>query len=187
MSAVLNDWVVFEFDARVFGDHLETIVRFQVDGAMPVNAQFVSTFFVWTHFIVAVQITDPVVDPVGTVSFEVCGTGTRVEIDNVECRVEAADPCAGCLVAGCCDLDTEPVLPFCAITVCGLIGQQGDPREACLCPADFDGDRDVGTSDLVRLLAAWEPCPDPPVGCPEELSADDCLSLPKTSSGVVRA
>jgi len=26
------------------------------------------------------------------------------------------------------------------------------------CPADIDGDDDVGTPDLIRLLAAWGPC-----------------------------
>jgi hypothetical protein len=36
------------------------------------------------------------------------------------------------------------------------------------CPADLDGDGEVGVPDLLAVLAAWGPCP----GCPEDLDDD---------------
>ena len=34
-----------------------------------------------------------------------------------------------------------------------------EPQDPC-CPADLDGNNDVGISDLLILLADWGPCPD---------------------------
>jgi len=39
--------------------------------------------------------------------------------------------------------------------------------------ADFDGDGNVGFSDLTQLLAAWGPC----AGCPEDLDGDDSVGF----------
>ncbi|MCH8344445.1 MAG: hypothetical protein IH983_10705, partial [Planctomycetes bacterium] len=40
------------------------------------------------------------------------------------------------------------------------------------CPADLDGDAVVGIGDLLALLAAFGPCPDPPDPCPADLNGD---------------
>jgi hypothetical protein len=40
------------------------------------------------------------------------------------------------------------------------------------CPADIDGDGDVGVTDFLVLLAEWGPCPDPPDPCPSDLDGD---------------
>ena len=48
-------------------------------------------------------------------------------------------------------------------------------RAACdppVCPADSDGDGLVGLSDLLRLLAAWGPCPALGVPCPADGDVD---------------
>ncbi len=39
------------------------------------------------------------------------------------------------------------------------------------CPADLDGDGNVGAFDLAVLLGAWGPC----VGCPEDLDGDGAV------------
>jgi hypothetical protein len=50
-------------------------------------------------------------------------------------------------------------------------------------PGDVDGDGVVGISDLLALLAAWGPCPNPPAACPADIDANgevgisDLLSL----------
>jgi hypothetical protein len=44
---------------------------------------------------------------------------------------------------------------------------------AVTCPADLDGDGDVGVLDFLQLLAAWGPCP----GCPEDLDGDDVVGI----------
>ena len=35
---------------------------------------------------------------------------------------------------------------------------------------DLDGDGAVGITDLLALLSAWDPCPDPPETCPDRKS-----------------
>jgi hypothetical protein len=40
------------------------------------------------------------------------------------------------------------------------------------CPADIDGDGEVGVTDFLVLLAEWGPCPDPPDPCPSDLDDD---------------
>ncbi|MHC4428309.1 MAG: LamG-like jellyroll fold domain-containing protein [Planctomycetota bacterium] len=39
-------------------------------------------------------------------------------------------------------------------------------------PGDLDGDGSVSTSDLLIMLGAWGPCPDPPDPCPADLNGD---------------
>ncbi|MHC4428803.1 MAG: dockerin type I domain-containing protein, partial [Planctomycetota bacterium] len=39
-------------------------------------------------------------------------------------------------------------------------------------PEDLDGDGMVSTSDLLILLSAWGPCPDPPDPCPADFDGD---------------
>ena len=43
--------------------------------------------------------------------------------------------------------------------------------------ADLDGDGDVGITDLLFLLAAWGPCPDPPDPCPADIDADGLAGI----------
>lgn len=45
------------------------------------------------------------------------------------------------------------------------------------CAADFDDNGDVGISDLLQLLAAWGPCPDPPAACDEDIDEDGDVGL----------
>jgi hypothetical protein len=40
--------------------------------------------------------------------------------------------------------------------------------DASACPADFDGDGNVGASDLAMLLGSWGPC----AGCPADFDDD---------------
>lgn len=49
----------------------------------------------------------------------------------------------------------------------------GIPDE-CECPADLDGNGNVGVSDLLILLAAWGPCPG---GCTGDLDADEVVGV----------
>jgi hypothetical protein len=46
------------------------------------------------------------------------------------------------------------------------------PLAGPACPADIDGDGDVGVTDFLVLLAEWGPCPDPPAPCPSDLDGD---------------
>jgi hypothetical protein len=39
-------------------------------------------------------------------------------------------------------------------------------------PSDIDGDGAVGVADLLGLLAAWGPCPDPPADCLADIDGD---------------
>jgi len=71
------------------------------------------------------------------------------------------------------DLTDNDALPIQLTAQAGIPGNwilraetAGEPK--CLCVADIDGSGDVGFSDLVRLLAAWGPCP----GCAEDLNDD---------------
>ena len=42
---------------------------------------------------------------------------------------------------------------------------------------DLDGDGVVGVLDLLALLAAWGPCPDPPDRCPPDLDSDGSVGI----------
>ena len=42
-----------------------------------------------------------------------------------------------------------------------------------LCPADLDGDGQVGVGDILAILAAWGPCDD----CPEDLDASGVVDF----------
>jgi hypothetical protein len=53
------------------------------------------------------------------------------------------------------------------------ITRAGVPVEPCNSP-DIDGDGVVGFGDLVRVLAAWGPCPS---GCPEDLDEDGVVGF----------
>ncbi|MHC4414016.1 MAG: S8 family serine peptidase [Planctomycetota bacterium] len=44
-------------------------------------------------------------------------------------------------------------------------------------PGDINGDGTVGVSDLLLLLAAWGPCPDPPAECPADLDGDGTVGI----------
>ncbi|MHC4415815.1 MAG: hypothetical protein ACYS0G_11075 [Planctomycetota bacterium] len=44
-------------------------------------------------------------------------------------------------------------------------------------PADLDMDGTVGVGDLLLLLAAWGPCPDPPGPCPADLDGDGTVGV----------
>ncbi|MHC4415150.1 MAG: dockerin type I domain-containing protein [Planctomycetota bacterium] len=42
---------------------------------------------------------------------------------------------------------------------------------------DLNGDGIVGVADLLLLLAAWGPCPDPPDDCPADLNGDGTVNI----------
>ncbi|MFB3139187.1 MAG: hypothetical protein ACE10B_08205, partial [Phycisphaerales bacterium] len=42
---------------------------------------------------------------------------------------------------------------------------------------DLNGDGIVGIGDLLLLLAAWGPCPDPPQECPADLDDDATVGI----------
>ena len=42
---------------------------------------------------------------------------------------------------------------------------------------DIDGDETVGILDLLQLLAAWGPCPDPPDECPADFNGDGNVGI----------
>ncbi|MHC4414987.1 MAG: hypothetical protein ACYS0G_06870 [Planctomycetota bacterium] len=42
---------------------------------------------------------------------------------------------------------------------------------------DLDGDGTVGVPDLLFLLGAWGPCPDPPQACPADLNGDGFVGI----------
>ena len=44
-------------------------------------------------------------------------------------------------------------------------------------PGDLDGDGTVGILDLLILLSAWGPCPDPPDLCPADLDGDGSVGI----------
>ncbi len=43
--------------------------------------------------------------------------------------------------------------------------------------ADLDGDGQVGITDLLFLLSAWGPCPDPPDPCPGDIDGDGLAGI----------
>jgi hypothetical protein len=47
-------------------------------------------------------------------------------------------------------------------------GQGVSERDLIGCPADVNGDGEVGVNDFLALLSAWGPCP----GCPEDIDGD---------------
>jgi len=44
-------------------------------------------------------------------------------------------------------------------------------------PGDVNGDGDVSFADLVLVLSAWGPCPDPPGECPEDVDGDGTVGF----------
>ena len=44
-------------------------------------------------------------------------------------------------------------------------------------PGDLDGDGSVAITDLLMLVAAWGPCPDPPDPCPADLDDDGDVGI----------
>ena len=42
---------------------------------------------------------------------------------------------------------------------------------------DFNGDGVLGVEDLLALLGAWGPCPDPPDPCPADLDGDGTVGV----------
>ena len=44
-------------------------------------------------------------------------------------------------------------------------------------PGDLNGDGAVDIDDLLILLAAWGPCPDPPDPCPADLDEDGSVGI----------
>lgn len=53
------------------------------------------------------------------------------------------------------------------------VGCVADPTCPNFCPADLDGDLDVGFGDLLAVLAAWGPCAD----CPEDLDGSGAVGF----------
>ncbi|MCP3904416.1 MAG: hypothetical protein GY715_12375 [Planctomycetes bacterium] len=49
--------------------------------------------------------------------------------------------------------------------------QGPEPVPPNICPADLDGNRNVGFGDILQVIAAWGPCPPEPP-CPEDLSGN---------------
>ncbi|MHC4219816.1 MAG: hypothetical protein ACYSU7_15350, partial [Planctomycetota bacterium] len=45
------------------------------------------------------------------------------------------------------------------------------------CPGDVDGDRTVGVSDFLEMLAAWGPCDPPPATCPADTNKDGMVDV----------
>lgn len=50
-----------------------------------------------------------------------------------------------------------------------------DDPDPPTCVGDIDGDKNIGASDLLTLLAAWGTCPQPPTTCPADLDSDGCV------------
>jgi hypothetical protein len=55
----------------------------------------------------------------------------------------------------------------------GFSGVHAAVRGSSSCPADLDGDDEVGITDFLALLAAWGPCP----GCDADLDGDGEVSV----------
>ncbi len=75
---------------------------------------------------------------------------------------EAKDTCGECIADGDCDDADASTNDTCVEGTCVSIPSTGD------CPADLDGDDDVGASDLAMLLGNWGPN----VGHPADLTRD---------------
>lgn len=50
-----------------------------------------------------------------------------------------------------------------------------DDPDPPTCVGDIDGDKNIGASDLLTLLAAWGTCPQPPATCLADLDSDGCV------------
>ena len=48
--------------------------------------------------------------------------------------------------------------------------------ETTVTPGDINGDGAANTQDLLLLLGAWGPCPDPPADCPADMDGDGMVS-----------
>ncbi len=58
-----------------------------------------------------------------------------------------------------------------------LAGEVRRIRYGGAAPGDLDGDCTVDIVDLLRLLADWGPCPDPPGACPGDLDGDGSVAI----------
>ncbi|MCH8851835.1 MAG: hypothetical protein IID41_04205 [Planctomycetes bacterium] len=75
---------------------------------------------------------------------------------------EATETCGECIADGDCDDGDASTNDACVDGTCVFIPSTGD------CPADLDGDGDVGAFDLANLLGSWGPN----VGHPADLTGD---------------
>ena len=51
--------------------------------------------------------------------------------------------------------------------------------DGCTCPPDLNGDGEVRVPDLIEMLAAWGPCPEPcPPSCPADLDGNCEVRVP---------
>ena len=65
-------------------------------------------------------------------------------------------------------LDGRTIIGHTFFTGAWIVTLPGEP-----CPADIDGDGDVGFSDLLAVITAWGPCP----GCPEDLDGNNAVEF----------
>ncbi len=75
---------------------------------------------------------------------------------------KATETCGECIADGDCDDGNASTNDACEDGTCVFISPTGD------CPADLDGDGDVGASDLANLLGSWGPN----VGHPADQTGD---------------
>jgi hypothetical protein len=104
--------------------------------------------------------------------FDCNGNGVRDELDVAG---GGSDDCNADGVPDECEPDCNgnSIADECDIAGGGStdLNNNGVPDE-CDEAADLDGDGIVGVGDLLILLGAWGPCPDPPAACPADLDGN---------------
>ena len=177
-----NDWIVVDFDARLFGVVSQTVVDLTVTPPGPLGGtsswtpdpDFQSN---WEHFRISAQAGSNIFTV--QIAFDICAEQTRMDVDNV--TVSSAGTTNPCQTPGDCNMTLAGGPDVCP-------GKQGtlpllrlgapDPFHGCPCTADFDDDGDVDINDFLMLLAAWtmtEGCYEEDLDCDHKVGVVDFM------------
>ncbi len=182
VTAGQDDWVVIDFDARLFGSFFfppvaaELFVDSEPQGT---NSSLWTPIFVaadvWGHYRITAQAPDA--NPTVRISFMVCEENLRMDVDNVVASSSSANPCP---MPEDCDMEVAGFPQFCLGDEDGPLFRQGECSGPCPCTADFSGNSQVDTPDMLQLLQYWtdqDGCYQEDLNCDKKVDTIDFLDL----------